>query len=120
MAKVNMNKMYIKIDSDKYSETGEICFIGKPIKASEVMLDGVCLRSEFNIGFAIHSPDLLYRLIEKIGGAKGKVVTSIMRKKDINNNVNATIKDLVGWSGCSSKTVMDTIKLLRENDMLKT
>lgn len=111
--------LYVKIDGVCYRETGEVKPIGPPVDVTDIMYEDL-QRDLGNSGFAIHRPEWFYRLIEKIGGAKGKVVTSIMRKKGIDNNINARIEDLVEWSGCSSKTVMDTINLLRNNDMLKT
>lgn len=111
--------LYVKIDGSHYYETGEVKIIGSPIDTTDIMYEDL-QRDIKNSGFAIHRPEWFYGLIEKIGGAKGKVVTIIMQRKDINNNVNATIGDLVEWSGCSPKTVMDTIKLLRDNNMLKT
>lgn len=111
--------LYVKIDGSHYYETGEVKIIGSPIDTTDIMYEDL-QRDLKNSGFAIHRPEWFYGLIEKIGGAKGKVVTSIMRKKGIDNNINATIADLIEWSGCSTKTVMDTIKLLRDNDMLKT
>lgn len=111
---------YVEIDTDKYIQTGEICSISKPVKVSEIMVDGIGSIDELNTRFAIHRPDWFYRLIEKIGGAKGKVVTSIMRRKNIENKIEGRVKDIVEWSGCSLKTVMDTLNIMRENDMLKT
>lgn len=111
--------LYVKIDGACYQETGEIKITGRPVDTTDIMYEDL-QRDIKNSGFAIHRPEWFYGLIEKIGGAKGKVVTSIMRKKGIDNNINATIADLIEWSGCSPKTVMDTIKLLRDNDMLKT
>lgn len=110
---------YVKVDMASYRETGEIKVIGLPIDSEEIMYEEL-QREISNSGFAIHRPDWFYRLIEKIGGAKGKVVTSIMRRKNIENKIEGRVKDIVEWSGCSLKTVMDTLNIMRENDMLKT
>lgn len=111
--------LYVRVDEGHYQRTGEVRMVGIPKDVDAIMYE--FLQDDApNTGFAIHRPDWFYKLIEKIGGKKGKVVICLLKKKGADNKVEVRIKDLVEWTGASTKTVMDTIKLLRDNNMLKT
>lgn len=109
---------YVKIDKTKFLSEGEIVIKGEPKDLTEIFGD------EFekmpDKGFRIHRPDIFCRFIEAVGGKRGKLAAYILKHKDPRNILLARVRDLAAGAGVSLQTATDTLKLLKNADLIKT
>lgn len=104
---------YVKIDPKALQETGEVKIIGEPILADEVIKK--VNRNGFEITYLAYFIDLF----DKLGGKKYVVFKYIIEHKSADNTLIITIRELAEKTKTSTKTVNDTLKLLREAGLIK-
>jgi len=112
--KYNGQKAYVEIDIEKYKKTGEVTITSAPIVADEVTT------KVHSPGFEITYLAYFLELFDKLGGAKYKVFKYIIENKEYNNTLIITVRELVEKTGTSIRTVNETLKLLREQGLIKT
>lgn len=105
---------YVQIDSRALHETGEIKIIGEPIEAEQVVKK--VPRNGFEITYLAYFCDLF----DKLGGKKYTVFKYIIEHKNSDNQLVITMRELAEKTNTSTKTVNDTIKLLREAGLIST
>jgi len=105
-------EVYVKIDADALNK-GEIQVIGEPILADTVV------KKVNRIGFEITYLTYFLDLFDKLGGKKYIILRYLLEHKNSENIVIATIRDLANKTNTSTKTVSDTIKLLKEAGLIK-
>lgn len=104
---------YVKIDPKALTENGEIKIIGEPILADEVIKK--VNRNGFEITYLAYFIDLF----DKLGGKKYVVFKYIIENKSADNTLIITVRELAEKTGTSTRTVQDTLKLLREAGLIK-
>lgn len=104
---------YVKIDTKALRENGEIKIIGEPILADEVIKK--VNRNGFEITYLAYFIDLF----DKLGGKKYTVFKYIIEHKSADNTLIITVRELAEKTGTSTRTVQDTLKLLRESGLIK-
>lgn len=109
---------YQKIDGNAYLNTGEIVPIGEPKTWDEMY--GEDFEKVPNSGFGIHRLDWYCKLLEAIGGKKGKVASYLIRKKNSQNVYVGRVNDIVVDVGISLQTVTEALKLMKQADVIKT
>lgn len=102
---------YIEVDSEQYVETGEIVTKGLPIKRDDLVA-GLVDKAP-NTGFSIFRDTIMFRMLDNLG-AKGKVMSYLIRHNSIDNLQTTTIKDISKKAGVSIQTVSDCLKMLEE------
>lgn len=105
---------YARIDTELLAETGEIKIIGEPILADEVIT--TVKRSGFEITYLAYFCDLF----EQLGGRKYQVFKYIIENKNHDNQLIITNRELAEKTGTSTKTVSETLKLLRKKNLIST
>lgn len=105
---------YVKIDPVALKETGEVKIIGEPIIADEVVKK--VKRRGFEITYLTYFIDLF----DKLGGKKYIVFKYIIEHKSAENTLIITIRELAEKTKTSTKTVQETLKLLKEAGLIKT
>lgn len=102
------NKVYGEIDP----ETGE--FTGEIIEAD------VIERQYSRNGFVIAYMSAILMMIDKVGNQKLKVVKYILENMDLyNNELVSTVEEIVKGSGVSKPTVIETLKILEEANVIR-
>ena len=104
---------YIKIDSNLLHATGEIKIIGQPIEADEV------IKKVPRNGFEITYLAYFFDLFDRLGGKKYKVFKYIIENKSADNTLIITVRELALKCNVSNKTVIETLKLLREAKLIE-
>ena len=104
---------YVKIDPKALQETGEVKIIGDPILADEVIKK--VNRNGFEITYLAYFIDLF----DKLGGKKYVVFKYIIEHKSAENTLIITVRELAEKTGTSTRTVQDTLKLLKEAGLVK-
>ncbi len=104
---------YVKIDPKALKENGEVRIIGEPILADEVIKK--VNRNGFEITYLAYFIDLF----DKLGGKKYVVFKYIIENKSADNTLIITVRELAEKTGTSTRTVQDTLKLLREAGLIK-
>lgn len=104
---------YVKIDPRALKEHGEVRIIGEPILADEVIKK--VNRNGFEITYLAYFIDLF----DKLGGKKYVVFKYIIENKSADNTLIITVRELAQKTGTSTRTVQDTLKLLREAGLIK-
>lgn len=103
----------MKIDPKALKENGEVRIIGEPILADEVIKK--VNRNGFEITYLAYFIDLF----DKLGGKKYVVFKYIIENKSADNTLIITVRELAEKTGTSTRTVQDTLKLLREAGLIK-
>lgn len=109
---------YQKIDGKAYLDTGEVVPIGDPKTWDEMYGDD--FEKVPNSGFGIHRLEWYCKLLEVIGGKKGKVAAYLIKKKDSRNVYIGRVSDIVVETDVSLQTVTEAIKIMRQADLIKT
>lgn len=104
---------YIRIDPNALQESGEVKIIGEPILADEVIKK--VNRNGFEITYLAYFIDLF----DKLGGKKYIVFKYIIEHKSAENTLIITVRELAEKTETSTRTVQDTLKLLREAGLIK-
>lgn len=105
---------YARIDTELLNQTGEIKIIGDPILADEVITK--VNRSGFEITYLAY----FCNLFEQLGGRKYQVFKYIIENKNSDNQLIITNRELAEKTKTSTKTVSETLKLLREKNLINT
>lgn len=106
-------KAYVEIDLDLLSETGEVRIVGEPIIAPVITTK--VPRGKFEI---VYTSDL-YEIVDKLGNQKMQVLKYLLENKDNNNCLNMTNTQLANAIGCSRPTVIETIKIMTDAQLLR-
>lgn len=107
-------EMWIQVDSQTLHETGEIRTVGEPILADASITK--CDRKGFEITYLAY----LYDVFDQLGGQKYKVFKYIIEHKSVDNTLIITNRELAQKCNVSTKTVTETLKLLKEKGLIKT
>ncbi len=99
---ISEQECYQRIDPD----TGEI--IGAPITVD------VAIREIPRSGFYISYLAAVISTIESIGNKKMQVVKYILKNMDSNNKLSETVREISKGTGCSLRTVQETLKTLED------
>lgn len=105
---------YVQIDANLLHETGEVKIVGEPIEAEQIVKK--VPRNGFEITYLAYFCDLF----DKLGGRKYTVFKYIIEHKNSDNQLIITIRELAEKTNTSTKTVNDTIKLLKEAGLIST
>lgn len=104
---------YVKIDHKALQEHGEVKIVGEPILADEVVKK--VRRNGFEITYLAYFIDLF----DKLGGKKYIVFKYIIEHKSAENTLIITIRELAEKTKTSTRTVQDTLNLLKEAGLIK-
>lgn len=104
---------YVKIDLDALNKTGEVKPISEPILADEVV------KKVDRTGFEITYLAYFIDLFDKLGGKKYVVFKYIIENKSSDNTLIITVRELAERTKTSTRTVQDTLKLLKEAGLIK-
>lgn len=104
---------FVRIDNNLYQQTGEVKIVGEPIEADEVIKK--VNRKGFEITYLAYFIDLF----DKLGGKKYVVFKYIIENKSSENTLIITIRELAEQTHTSTKTVSETLKLLKEAGLIK-
>ena len=105
---------YMQIDLQALHETGEIKLIGDPIIADANITR--CNRNGFEITYLAY----LFDVFDQLGGQKYKVFKYIVENKSIDNTLIITTRELAEKCNVSTKTISETLKLLKEKGLIAT
>ena len=106
--------MWVQVDPQKLQETGEIRTIGEPVVA-----DASITRCDRN-GFEITYLAYLFDVFDQLGGQKYKVFKYIIEHKSTDNTLIITNRELAQRCDVSTKTITETLKLLKEKGLIAT
>ena len=106
-------RAYIEIDLGLLESTGEIRIIGAPIIAPTITTH--VPRGKFEITYTAE----LFNIMKELGNKKIEVLSYILDHKDGNNSLNMTNVQLAKTVGVARQTVVDTMKVLQDADLLK-
>lgn len=107
-------EMWVQVDPQKLQETGEIRTIGEPVVA-----DASITRCDRN-GFEITYLAYLFDVFDQLGGQKYKVFKYIIEHKSADNTLIITNRELAQKCNVSTKTITETLKLLKEKGLIAT
>lgn len=103
---------YVEIDLQLLETTGEIKIISEPIIAPTITEK--VPRGKFEITYTAE----LFNIIKMLGNKKIEVLSYILEHKDGNNSLNITNTELAIATNASRPTVIDTMKILQEADLI--
>ena len=106
-------KAYVEIDLELLESTGEIRIISAPIVAPTITTR--VPRGKFEITYTAE----LFDIMKTLGNKKIEVLSYILDHKDGRNSLNATNTQLAELTGISRKTVIETMKILQEANLVK-
>ena len=105
---------YVQIDLQTLHETGEVKVISEPIVADASITK--CDRNGFEITYLAY----LFDVFDQLGGQKYKVFKYIVEHKSSDNTLIITTRELAEKCGCTQKTVLQCLKLLKEKGLIAT
>lgn len=111
-----MKRYYVEIDSNKYEENGEIDIISAPQQweypsdTPDTKKSGI---------FEIHRPKYLCKFIRTVGGQRGVVAEHLLKRKDGQNKILITNRELAATTGVSLATTNDLLRDLRNAGCIK-
>jgi len=105
-------KAYIEIDLELLESTGEVRIIGSPIIAPT--LTTKVPRGKFEITYTAE----LFNIMKELGNRKIEVFAYLLDNKDGNNSINITNTQIAEKTGISRKTVIETMKILQEANLI--
>ena len=103
---------YVRIDAQAFQEHGEVKITGEPIIAEQ---DEVVKKVN---GFEITYLTYLVDLFDKLGGKKYTVFKYILAHKSAENTLIITTRELAEKTSTSTKTVVETLKLLEDSGLI--
>ena len=106
--------MWVQVDPQKLQETGEIRTIGEPVVADASITK--CDRNGFEITYLAY----LFDVFDQLGGQKYKVFKYIVEHKSADNTLIITNRELAQRCDVSTKTITETLKLLKEKGLIAT
>jgi DNA-binding Lrp family transcriptional regulator len=104
---------YVPIDLELLEATGEIKIVGAPIIAPTVTTK--VPRGKFEITYTAE----LFDIMRELGNKKIEVLSYILDHKDGNNSLNMTNSQLAEELNVSRPTVIDTLKILSNAELVK-
>ena len=107
-------EMWVQVDPQKLQETGEIRTIGEPVVADASITK--CDRNGFEITYLAY----LFDVFDQLGGQKYKVFKYIVEHKSADNTLIITNRELAQRCDVSTKTITETLKLLKEKGLIAT
>lgn len=105
---------YVQIDLQALHETGEVKVISEPIVADASITK--CDRNGFEITYLAY----LFDVFDQLGGQKYKVFKYIVEHKSADNTLIITNRELAKKCDVSTKTITETLKLLKEKGLIAT
>ncbi len=105
---------YVQIDLQALQETGEVKVISDPILADASITK--CDRNGFEITYLAY----LFDVFDQLGGQKYKVFKYIVEHKSSDNTLIITNRELAAKCDVSTKTISETLKLLKEKGLIAT
>ena len=105
---------YVQIDLQALQETGEVKVISEPILADASITK--CDRNGFEITYLAY----LFDVFDQLGGQKYKVFKYIVEHKSSDNTLIITNRELAAKCDVSTKTISETLKLLKEKGLIAT
>ena len=96
----------------RHSKHGEVKITGEPIIADEVV------KKVNRNGFEITYLTYLVDLFDKLGGKKYTVFKYILAHKSAENTLIITTRELAEKTSTSTKTVVETLKLLEDSGLI--
>ena len=105
---------YVQIDLQALHETGEIKVISDPIVADASITK--CDRNGFEITYLAY----LFDVFDQLGGQKYKVFKYIVEHKSTDNTLIITNRELAKKCDVSTKTITETLKLLKTKGLIAT
>ena len=102
----------MRIDAQAFQEHGEVKITGEPIIADEVV------KKVNRNGFEITYLTYLVDLFDKLGGKKYTVFKYILAHKSAENTLIITTRELAEKTSTSTKTVVETLKLLEDSGLI--
>lgn len=105
-------EVYVRLDPEAFMNNGEMKITGEPIIADEVV------KKVNRNGFEITYLTYLVDLFDKLGGKKYTVFKYILANKSSENTLIITTRELAEKTGTSTKTVVETLKLLEESGLI--
>ncbi len=105
-------KAYVEIDYELLQKTGEIKITSEPIVAPEITVR--VPRGNFEITYTAE----LFGVLKKLGNKKIKIFSYLLDKKDGNNCINTNMRQLAKDTEASTKTVNETIHILRDAGLI--
>lgn len=116
-----LNKaLYVRINSKKFKESGEIVVTGYPMDAEQIAsVTGIAPKGNYEMVMS----ERRLQLLETFFGARGKVVAYLLRKRDNNNICFGTNDEIMKGAKVSHGTMQKVLKELEElgfivNEML--
>lgn len=106
-------KAYVEIDAALLNSTGEIRIISEPIIAPTIT--SKIPRGKFEITYTAE----LFDIMKELGNKKIEVLSYILDNKDGNNQLNMTNKELATTLNISRPTVIDTLKILSDANLVR-
>lgn len=103
---------YVRIDAQAFQEHGEVKITGEPIIADKVV------KKVNRTGFEITYLSYLVDLFDKLGGKKYTVFKYILAHKSAENTLIITTRELAEKTSTSTKTVVETLKLLEDSGLI--
>ena len=107
------NKAYVEIDLELLESTGEIRIISAPIVAPTITTK--VPKGKFEITYTAE----LFDIMKTLGNKKIEVLSYILDHKDGNNTLNMTNLQLSKTLGVARQTVVDTMKILQDANLVK-
>lgn len=104
----------MQIDLQALQETGEVKVISDPILADASITK--CDRNGFEITYLAY----LFDVFDQLGGQKYKVFKYIVEHKSSDNTLIITNRELAAKCDVSTKTISETLKLLKEKGLIAT
>lgn len=103
---------YVRIDAQAFQEHGEVKITGEPIIADEVV------KKVNRNGFEITYLTYLVDLFDKLGGKKYTVFKYILPTRALTTRFIITTRELAEKTSTSTKTVVETLKLLEDSGLI--
>lgn len=105
-------RAYVEIDLEMLEATGEIRIVSSPIIAPTIVER--VPRGKFEITYTAE----LFDIMKTLGNKKIEVLAYILDHKDGQNSLNITNTELAKAVGASRPTVIDTLNILNEADLV--
>jgi len=111
-----INKYYVEIDAVKFEQAGEVALTSPPMPWQKIFDDNLIVPKG---NFGIHRLDWLCTFIESVGGQRGKVAVFLIRKKDGQNKVLASNREIAAQTGVALSTANSFLQDLRDTGCIK-
>ena len=112
-----MDRYFVEIDTEKYENFGEVYITAPPIQWSIL-----CEREFAKVprgGFEIHRRESLCSFVKAIGGQRGVVGEFLIRRKDSQNKILATNREIAAITGISLGATNALLQQLRNSDCIR-